>query len=143
MEKETQSYICPQTKMQCDDECCVSAEDCHIEQSIGVISDCEPKQEQEVCNHCGKTLREQMKGCGEITCYRQFLSKQETLEEAAKKFWDKLSFDDAFEAGAKWQQERMYSEEEVFNLCREFAIFVQRKRPSYKKQQEWFEQFKK
>ena len=30
--------------------------------------------------------------------------KQETLEEAAKKFWDKLSFDDAFEAGAKWQQ---------------------------------------
>ena len=41
------------------------------------------------------------------------------------------------------QQERMYSEEEVFNLCREFAIFVQRKGPSYKKQQEWFEQFKK
>ena len=44
---------------------------------------------------------------------------------------------------AKWQAERMYSEEEVFNLCREFAIFVQRKGPSYKKQQEWFEQFKK
>ena len=44
---------------------------------------------------------------------------------------------------AKWQQERMYSEEEVFNLCREFAIFVQRNGPSYKKQQEWFEQFKK
>jgi hypothetical protein len=37
----------------------------------------------------------------------------------------------------------MYSEEEVFNLCREFAIFVQRNGPSYKKQQEWFEQFKK
>ena len=44
---------------------------------------------------------------------------------------------------AKWQAERMYSEEEVFNLCREFAIFVQRNGPSYKKQQEWFEQFKK
>ena len=43
----------------------------------------------------------------------------------------------------KWQAERMYSEEEVFNLCREFAIFVQRNGPSYKKQQEWFEQFKK
>ena len=41
------------------------------------------------------------------------------------------------------QQERMYSKEEVFNLCREFAIFVQRKGPSYKKQQEWFEEFKK
>jgi hypothetical protein len=44
---------------------------------------------------------------------------------------------------AKWQAERRYSEEEVFNLCREFAIFVQRNGPSYKKQQEWFEQFKK
>ena len=37
--------------------------------------DRKPKQEQEVCNHCGKTLREQMKGCGEITCYRQFKKK--------------------------------------------------------------------
>ena len=44
---------------------------------------------------------------------------------------------------AKWQAERMYSEEEVFNLCREFAIFVQRNGPSYEKQQEWFEEFKK
>jgi len=44
--------------------------------------------------------------------------------------------------GAKWQQERMYSEEEIFNLCRDFAIFVQQKRPSYKKQLEWFQQFK-
>ena len=44
---------------------------------------------------------------------------------------------------AKWQAERMYSEEEVFNLCREFAIFAQRNGPSYKKQQEWFEQFKR
>ena len=35
-----------------------------------IIPKKEPKQEQEVCNRCGKTLREQMKGCGEITCYR-------------------------------------------------------------------------
>ena len=41
------------------------------------------------------------------------------------------------------QQERRYSEEEAFNLCREFAIFVQHNGPSYKKQQEWFEQYKK
>lgn len=27
---------------QCDDECCVSAEDCHIEASIGILL--EPKQ---------------------------------------------------------------------------------------------------
>jgi hypothetical protein len=42
-----------------------------------------------------------------------------------------------------WKQERMYSEEEVFNICRAFATFVMRTGPSYKKQQEWFEQFKK
>jgi translation initiation factor 2 beta subunit (eIF-2beta)/eIF-5 len=77
--------------------------------------------------------------------------KQETVEEAAeiyikadlKKtplYW---LFHDSFIAGAKWQQERMYSEEEVFNLCGDFAIFVQQKRPSYKKQLEWFKQFKK
>jgi hypothetical protein len=41
-----QGYICPQTKIQCDDECCVSAEDCHITSSLdsGIV-DCEPKQE--------------------------------------------------------------------------------------------------
>ena len=44
--------------------------------------------------------------------------KQETLEEAAKEYADKISningtaqFD--FIQGAKWQQERMYSEEEL------------------------------
>jgi hypothetical protein len=38
---EIQGYICPQTKKQCRDECCVSAEDCHIQAGIGVIFDCE------------------------------------------------------------------------------------------------------
>ncbi len=83
--------------------------------------------------------------------------KQETPEEAAERLIPdnfikvapktKVNAADIsrhyFIAGAKWMQERMYSEEEVFNLCREFAIFVQRNGPSYKKQQEWFEQFKK
>jgi hypothetical protein len=82
------------------------------------------------------------------------VGKQETLEEAAAKYvenelQDRGTFDDKvicsidFIAGANWQAERMYSEEEVFNLCRDFAIFVQQKRPSYKNQLEWFEQFKK
>lgn len=67
--------------------------------------DRKPKQEQEICNHCGKTFREQMKGCGETTCYRQFLHKQETLEEAVKKLI-KLNRQDAFYEGVKWQQEK-------------------------------------
>lgn len=87
------------------------------------------------------------------------MTQQETLEEAARTYgWrikvntfsDPVKTNDLansaiqdFTEGAKWLQEKMYSEEEVFNLCREFAIFVQRNRPSYKKQQEWFNQFKK
>jgi hypothetical protein len=41
-DKDIQAYICPITKIQCDDECCVSAENCHLKTSIGYISeDCE------------------------------------------------------------------------------------------------------
>jgi hypothetical protein len=50
--------------------------------------------------------------------------KQETLEEAAKKYKDlKLPDDlyDAFIAGAKWQAERMYSEEEVIEIAKRYA----------------------
>jgi hypothetical protein len=89
----------------------------------------------------------------------EYNTKQETPEEAAERFYpipkggsmwmpsrddlNKANKQEGFIEGTKWQAERMYSEEEVFNLCREFAIFVQRNGPSYKKQQEWFEQFKK
>ena len=82
--------------------------------------------------------------------------RKETTEEAAEKWvfetnghkWsnnDDTAGDNygSFIAGAKWQQERSYSEEEVFELCKQFATFIQQKRPSYKKQLEWFEQFKK
>ena len=51
------------------------------------------------------------------------MKKQETLEEAAKKYKDlKLPDDlyDAFIEGAKWQAERMYSEEDMIA----FAEFV-------------------
>jgi hypothetical protein len=40
----TQGYICPVTKVQCDDECCVSAEDCHIEAGVGILSSGEIKE---------------------------------------------------------------------------------------------------
>ena len=56
--------------------------------------------------------------CGHTTycdCSPQEEPKQETLEEAAKKYWDKLSFQDAFIEGAKWQQEKMYSEEDLLS----------------------------
>jgi hypothetical protein len=66
--------------------------------------------------------------------------KQETLAEAAEKFWDKLSFDDAFKAGAKWQQERSYSEEDLRNAYRWGTTVNHGTKEHFN---EWFEQFKK
>ena len=53
---------------------------------------------------------------------------QETLEEAAARYtcgWGEDDDEKAFIAGAKWQQERMYSEEEVnlmFDTLKENSI---------------------
>jgi hypothetical protein len=116
----------------------------------------EPKQNQDPCNFCSKTLREQMKGCGEITCYRQFITKQETLEEAAEEYAKGKSsssvFQDAhkrdFIAGAKWQAERMYAEAD--NIMRFLDTEVELKLSDTKtiERIKWyfktyFEQFKK
>jgi hypothetical protein len=75
--------------------------------------------------------------------------KQETLEEAAENIFDDfksknpivpqkniLPFKSGFIAGAKWQAERMYSEEEVLELLRK-SHFVEQNI------EEWFEQHKK
>jgi hypothetical protein len=43
-ETKPEGYICPHTKLQCDDECCVSTKDCHIKASLGILS--EPKDEE-------------------------------------------------------------------------------------------------
>jgi len=71
--------------------------------------------------------------------------KQETLEEAAennsKKVGSYAGYQD-FIAGAKWQQERMYSEEEVCDILfklTEFFLGHTEKMSLI----EWFEQFKK
>jgi len=68
-----------------------------------------------------------------------------TLEEAAERH---DADRDSFIAGAKWQQERMYSEEEVIELltarCKHFGTTLTPFRELLLKQDlEWFEQFKK
>ena len=68
--------------------------------------------------------------------------KQETLEEAAEKYWAKQPYNqDAFKEGAKWQAERMYSEKEIKQIIDatliEHSNFVLADIP------EWFKQFKK
>ena len=72
--------------------------------------------------------------------------KQETLEEAAKEGYNNMPFGiglikrrSVFLLGAKWQAERMYSDEEVLELL------LSRPGPYLTDEEikEWFEQFKK
>jgi hypothetical protein len=77
---------------------------------------------------------------------------QETLEEAAEKYakrsssavFQELHAED-FIAGAKWQAERMYSEEdlrEAFKQSRQCKIFEKDMPPIHNEFEDWFEQFK-
>ena len=73
-------------------------------------------------------------------------SKQETLEEAAERYTEEHKWEEQdpwfdFMEGAKWQQERSYSDEEVKNILSKFRhhIFIKEDIDVEK----WFEQFKK
>ena len=75
--------------------------------------------------------------------------KQETLEEAAENeastFYEKATIEwnkyrQVFEEGAKWQQERSYSEEDLRNAYRWGTQINQGTKEHFN---EWFEQFKK
>jgi len=79
--------------------------------------------------------------------------KQETLEEAAERLakiycdgrvntnTTEFQIQQLIIKGAKWQQERMYSEEEVFKLICDFNYDLQI--DEVKDIKEYFEQFKK
>jgi hypothetical protein len=69
--------------------------------------------------------------------------KQETLEEAAEKFTENLYYKvntvdefngeplavyNAFIAGAKWQSERMYSDEEITKIAYDYVLYNDIKR---------------
>jgi hypothetical protein len=79
--------------------------------------------------------------------------KQETLEEAAENAWyntssmsseHKVGFEEGFIAGAKWQQERSYSEEDVLRLLVKRELFLELYDMSneYEDANEWFKKFK-
>ena len=75
----------------------------------------------------------------------------ETLEEAAEKQWGKLAIINdraaviAFKAGAKWQSERMYSEEDMHKAYCAGSDFDMSclKDEQYYMFKKWFEQYKK
>jgi hypothetical protein len=73
--------------------------------------------------------------------------KNETIEEAAEKYAE-LSYynrDDinSFVNGAKWQAERMYSEEDMREAFREGVFNYEGLEFSENRFNNWFEQFKK
>jgi hypothetical protein len=71
--------------------------------------------------------------------------KQETLEEVAeRRFPSKMEMYDAFIEGAKWQQERSYSEEEVLVLLQDIQAQVGIDyNDNFMFADKWFEQNKK
>ena len=84
------------------------------------------------------------------------MNKQETLEEAAEKYFKEkeilgytYEIRDGFILGAKWQQERMYSEEDLKEAFKGGGkmswtdINQETQEPYYYDFNEWFEQFSK
>lgn len=88
--------------------------------------------------------------CKDSTCIEDIVDiKQETLEEAAEMHFqwttndETLTCKDHFIEGAKWQQERSYSEEEVKNAFLDGWQLRDGDLPFPKAKKEWFEKFKK
>jgi hypothetical protein len=77
------------------------------------------------------------------------MKNKETLEEAAVKYSNNFTEDEGkfaiedFINGAKWQQERSYSEEDVKNAFLDGWQLRDGDLPFPKAKNKWFEQFKK
>jgi hypothetical protein len=71
---------------------------------------------------------------------------KETLEESFDRIYNSVDFTEfdfaSFKLGAKWQQERMYSEEEVETIAKD-AYVMGRRNVLISAFKYWFEQFKK
>lgn len=69
--------------------------------------------------------------------------KKETLKEAFDRIFDSIDYTEfdytSFEQGAKWQQERSCSDEEVINILVEFSAEIKK----VWNITEWFNKFRK
>jgi O-methyltransferase involved in polyketide biosynthesis len=105
----------------------------------------EPKQEH--CD-CKRAYKEALSGICELCWDEKYPTKQETLEEAAENHAKIFQFPfdcdpaETFIEGAKWQQERMYSEEEVYDILFKHTEYFLGGGERMSLTQ-WFEQFKK
>ena len=91
-----------------------------------------------LCKDCNKSL-------DDCTCIEDTIELKDAAENHAKIFQFPFDCDPAetFMEGAKWQQERMYSEEEVIQLVSDWTDYRMsedtKSKITFKK---WFEQFK-
>ena len=79
--------------------------------------------------------------------FNSIMMKQETLEEAAKKQWGNIHRTGVlgFIEGAKWQQKRMYSEEECYKTLHNLMTDIKLQGLVINDDidlKRWFEQFK-
>jgi hypothetical protein len=115
-----------------------------------IIPQEEPKQECTcgVCDNCEEQETTQI-----LKEAKENALKQKTLEEFIDKVdtpsdFDQFTFDEGIRVGAKWQQERMYSDIELFteelkDKIDSFEYSVNQNSYISDYIKEWFEQFKK
>jgi hypothetical protein len=114
-ETTQESYICPHTKSQCYDECCVSAEDCHIKAQISILSNAP---------------------IDEIGAIAAGLCEHLEAKEQSM-------FIAGFQECAKWmQQEQMYNEEDVKSAFLDGWQLRDGDLPFPKAKKKWFNEFK-
>jgi hypothetical protein len=77
----------------------------------------------------------------EVECKLEQITLEEAAEDYSSISFNKQDLYDGFIAGAKWQQERMYSKEDLKEICDKYHN--QMCLHGNAKAQEWFEQFKK
>jgi hypothetical protein len=131
-EAKQEGYICPHTKLQCDDECCVSASDCHIKTTIGIISEHkqETLEEYDIKDNKIMLLEE------DLECVNMY------LDDLKLPRTDNKGNEYSIVGRIKRLQEIMYSEEEVEELLNKRSFDLIHKRDT-KTANEWFDKYKK
>lgn len=104
-QETSKGYICPKTQLQCDDECCVSAEQCHIQESEGLGLKSEMTIEQSSVEWIISRY-EELKFMTDLSCITntEFEEQLEQAKQKAKVMHKKQSFD-TFKAGQDSMEE--------------------------------------
>ena len=106
-----ESYICPHTNVQCDDECCVSAENCNIdndELEYPISEDCEAVKNWD-------SFVEQKNNELEVEKLAEISSE---LQEATYTIQHKTTYKHGFIDGYNKAKETLYTKEQVMHAIK-------------------------